>query len=50
MTIVENAAGEWEVRNGVVVVATFATNAEAWRFLDRYHGQPITSTESWIRV
>jgi hypothetical protein len=42
MTVKQNAAGAWDViDNNGEVVATLATNADAWRWLDRHEVHPL---------
>lgn len=52
MTIeVMQAASGWDVIENGVVLASFASNAEAWRFVDRRDGDPVSRSEhvaSWI--
>jgi hypothetical protein len=35
----------WLVIHGDRIVATFATNREAWRHVDRMNGDPISRSE-----
>ena len=41
MKVERNESGEWNVRdNAGTVVATLATNDEAWRWIDRHEVHP----------
>jgi hypothetical protein len=40
LTVTQNAAGAWDVVDDAgAVLASFPTNAEAWRFVDRHSGE-----------
>ena len=49
--VVQSASGWDVVDSDGKVLASFATNAEAWRFADRCEGDPVSRSEnvaSWI--
>lgn len=53
LTVVKDPAGTWAVvkMDGHVVRAGFATMADAWRWIDRQEGEPISRGEKvseWI--
>jgi hypothetical protein len=46
MTVTKNATGGWDVMShGAGLLASFGTNAEAWRYVDRCGGEPISKSE-----
>lgn len=52
MTATKTADGKWAVMNGSDLLAgPFETSAEAWRWIDRHEGEPISkgeSTAQWL--
>lgn len=52
MKTIRTSNGEWAVvSNDMVVAGPFDTNAEAWRWIDRQEGSPISRGEAvsdWI--
>jgi hypothetical protein len=51
MTVVESERGWDVVDDAGAVLASFPTNAQAWRYVDRHSGEPISRSEdvsSWI--
>jgi hypothetical protein len=50
LTVTETRGG-WSVVAAGVIMQTFATHAEAWRWIDRQTGSPISRAETvsdWI--
>lgn len=46
MTAVRTADGRWQVvAAGDVIAGPFETSAEAWRWIDRNTGDPISKSE-----
>lgn len=46
MTVIRTADSEWlVVDDGRTVAGPFETSAEAWRWIDRYEGEPISRAE-----
>ena len=41
MTVKETAAGRWQVLDGDQMLAEFATNGEAWRWLDKHERREL---------
>lgn len=52
MTVIRTPDGRWTVVSGPEVLAgPFDTSAQAWRWLDRHEGEPISPAEKkseWI--
>jgi hypothetical protein len=44
MNIIE-VDGKWQVVEGELVLHEGSTNAEAWRWLDRHEGSPVSRSE-----
>ena len=50
LTVTETRDG-WSVVAAGVILKTFATNAQAWRWIDRYQGDIVSRSEAvseWI--
>jgi hypothetical protein len=50
MTVTETSGG-WSVVAAGVIIKTFSSNAEAWRWIDRHEGETISRSEhvsEWI--
>lgn len=46
MTVTRNADGQWQVVfRGAVLAGPFSTDADAWRWIDRHEGQPVSASE-----
>lgn len=46
MTAVRTDDGRWQVvAGGSVLAGPFETSAEAWRWIDRHSGDPISKSE-----
>jgi hypothetical protein len=45
LTVTQDAAGRWLVTDGRRVLGPFASNAAAWRFVDRHEGEPVSRSE-----
>jgi hypothetical protein len=45
MAIIQNSDGGWAVVSCGVVLASFRTNAEAWRYVDRCNGEHVSPSE-----
>jgi hypothetical protein len=51
MTVTETRCG-WSLVVAGVIIKTFSSNAEAWRWIDRHEGETISRSEAvseWIR-
>jgi hypothetical protein len=51
MTIVQHAAAWFVEADGKRIAGPFPTNSAAWRWLDRYQGDPVSrseQTEEWL--
>lgn len=52
MTVIRAPDGKWSaVHNGSVIGGPFETSADAWRWVDRHEGEPISPAEKtteWI--
>jgi hypothetical protein len=49
--IVTETRGGWSVVACGVILQTFATHAQAWRWIDRQRGEPISDSENisdWV--
>jgi hypothetical protein len=45
IAIVEDAGAWFVTRDGKRIAGPFSTNSAAWRWLDRYQGEPVSRTE-----
>jgi hypothetical protein len=45
MTVIQNPDGRCDVVSGNIILASFQTHAEAWRYVDRCNGEPISPSE-----
>lgn len=46
MTAIQDGNGKWVVANrGSVLAGPFETSSEAWRWIDRYTGDPVSRSE-----
>lgn len=52
LTATRTADGKWAAAHaGSIVGGPFETSAEAWRWIDRYTGQPVSPSEQkaeWV--
>lgn len=52
MTVIEVFTDNWGVQDdGLLIASGFRTNAEAWRWIDRHQGEPVSKAEDtadWI--
>lgn len=52
MTAIQDDSGKWVVANREAMLAgPFDTSSEAWRWIDRHDGEPISkgeSTAQWL--
>lgn len=46
LTVKRAASGRWAVWSGGLLVETFETHAEAWRWVDRHERRPLWSRSS----
>lgn len=46
MTVIKISEGQWAVVDSETAIAgPFTTSAEAWRWIDRHEGEPISPAE-----
>jgi hypothetical protein len=52
MTAEKTSDGKWAVMSGIEMLAgPFDTSSEAWRWIDRYEGEPVSrgeQTAEWV--